>query len=376
MNVLVSAGEASGEIHASAVVSMLAARHPEWRFFGCAGPKLRAAGVRPVMDAEKLHVVGLAEVVTHIPGIWLEYRKLLAAVDREKPDLAVLTDSPDFNLRVARQLARRGVPVVYLVAPQAWAWRAGRVKAMRRDLRKLLCIFPFEEAWFRQRGVDAVYVGHPLAHLIQATETREEFRARHGLCPAQPLVAVLPGSRPGVIARHAPAVTEAIARLEEQGAQCVIGLPSENTRRIFVNQTRAASIQQVVGETWNLLNAADVALSASGTVTMEAALLGTPMVTFYRVNAASWLAGKLLVKTPFYTMVNLIAEKKIVPELMQDDATGENLAREVSVLLNDGGRRQAMRDELNEVARRLRTGHDPMEKSALIVEDILGIRNA
>jgi lipid-A-disaccharide synthase len=266
--------------------------------------------------------------------------------------------------------------VVYLVAPQAWAWRAGRVTAMRRDLRKLLCIFPFEEQWFRQRGVDATYVGHPLAHLIQPTATRDAFRARHGLCPAQPLVAVLPGSRPGVIARHAPAVTEAIARLEEQGAQCVIGLPSENTRRIFVNQTRSASIQEVVGETWNLLQAADVALSASGTVTMEAALLGTPMVTFYRVNSASWLAGKLLVRTPFYTMVNLIAEKKIVPELMQNEATGENLAREVSVLLNDAPRREAMRDALNEVARRLRTSHDPMEKSALIVEEILGIQNA
>src|SRR5438876_5035604 len=163
---LVSAGEASGELYASLVVAELANRMPGTEFFGCTGPRLRSAGVRTVVDAASLAVVGLVEVVGHIPRIYGEYRKLLRAAGETRPDLAILTDSPDFHLRVARQLHRQGVPVVYLVAPQAWAWRKGRVKQMRRDIGRLLCIFPFEEELFRGEGIHATYIGHPLAGLV------------------------------------------------------------------------------------------------------------------------------------------------------------------------------------------------------------------
>src|SRR5436309_1615117 len=181
--ILVSAGEASGDLYASLVVEELRRILPDVEFFGCTGPRLRAAGVRTVVDAASLAVVGLVEVLAHIPRIYGEYRKLLAEAARHECDLAILTDSPDFHLRVARRLHAQGVPVVYLVAPQAWAWRKGRVEEMRRTIRKLLCIFPFEEEFFRREGVDAVYIGHPLAGLVRPAMSKEVFFRKHALDP-------------------------------------------------------------------------------------------------------------------------------------------------------------------------------------------------
>src|ERR1035441_9329870 len=211
--ILVSAGEASGDLYASLLVEELRRRMPGTDFFGCTGPRLRAAGVRTVVDAASLAVVGLIEVIHHIPRIYGEYRKLLAAAARERPDLAILTDSPDFHLRVARQLHRRDIPVVYLVAPQAWAWRKGRVRQMRRNLRQLLCIFPFEEAFFQSHGVNATYIGHPLAGLARASMTRDEFFRKHRLAAERPLITILPGSRRGESARHLPALLDAVERI-------------------------------------------------------------------------------------------------------------------------------------------------------------------
>ncbi len=373
--VLISAGEPSGDLYAAALVQALRRRHPDLEFFGCAQPRMLAAGVRPVMDAAKLHVVGVFEVITHIPGIWAEYKKLLRAAEAERPALAILTDSPDFHLRVARQLARRRIPVVYLVAPQAWAWRAGRTRQMARDLRRLLCIFPFEEPWFRARGVPTDYIGHPLARQVKPATTREEFRREFGIPEGHQLVALLPGSRPGEIRRHLPILFDAVRELANRPISFVLGAVRGADERIFVNQMASASIQGTVrvieGRTWDLLAAADLALAASGTVTVEAALLNTPMVTFYRVNSSSWVLGKLLVRTPYFTMANLIAERKLVPELMQNEATGPRLAEEAARLLDSPPQLAAMRASLAEVAERLKTGHDPIERAADIVSGML-----
>jgi lipid-A-disaccharide synthase len=172
--ILISAGEASGDLYASALVEELRRRHPSLEFFGCAGPRMQRAGVHPVVDSHSLAVVGLVEVVTHIPRIYREYRKLLRAARAARPELAILTDSPDFNLRVARQLKKLGIPVVYLVAPQVWAWRKGRLPVMRRTIDRLLCIFPFEPDFFANHNIDAIYIGHPLTRLIPHTSSREE----------------------------------------------------------------------------------------------------------------------------------------------------------------------------------------------------------
>src|SRR5947209_5977595 len=210
--ILVSAGEASGDLYASLVVGELAKVLPETEFFGCTGPLLRQAGVRTVVDSASLAVVGLLEVVSHIPRIYGEYRKLLAAVGESKPDLAVLTDSPDFHLRLARRLKAAGVPVVYLVAPQVWAWRKGRLPLMRRVLDRLLCIFPFEEQFFCSHGVNATYIGHPLAGLVRPALPKADFFRKHRLPVQRPLVTVLPGSRRGEAARHLPPLLDAVDR--------------------------------------------------------------------------------------------------------------------------------------------------------------------
>jgi lipid-A-disaccharide synthase len=369
VDILVSAGEASGDLYASALVNALRARTAA-TFFGTTGPRMRAAGVETVVDAASLNVVGLVEVVRHIPRIHGEFRKLLAAAERRKPDLAILTDSPDFHLRLAPKLRRMGVPVVYLVAPQAWAWRKGRIPAMRRDLTHLLCIFPFEEAFFRGHGVPATYIGHPLPRIVQPVSTRADFLSRHGLPSDKPLVTLLPGSRPGEIARHLRILPDT-ARLVGGLASFVLATPGGLRQRLgggfFDDSIGSAPIRHVEGETWDAIAHADLALAASGTVTIEAAVLGTPMVAFYKVSGWSWWMGRYFVNVPFFSMVNLVAERRVVPELIQADCTAERLAAEASRLLADHEARERMRRELAEVRARLATDRDPMELAADIV---------
>jgi lipid-A-disaccharide synthase len=371
--ILVSAGEASGDLYASLVVEQLRGLLPGADFFGCTGPRLRAAGVRTVVDAASLAVVGLIEVVEHIPRIYGEYQKLLASAAAEKPDLAILTDSPDFHLRVAKKLHRQGIPVIYLIAPQAWAWRKGRVKSMRRDLRRLLCIFPFEEDFFNRAGVPATYIGHPLAGLVKPALTRAEFFRKHELDPSRPLIAVLPGSRRGESARHLPALCDAARRLSREHALNFVLPASATTGAGFFRERLGESpIRVIEGESWDAMAHAEVALAASGTVTVEAALLGTPMVTYYKVTPVSWLAGKFLVDVPFYSMVNLIAGRAVVPELMQDQMTGERIASEATRLLTQERARIEMKAGLADVKARLTQGGLPAaNRAAAIVQEIL-----
>jgi lipid-A-disaccharide synthase len=371
--ILVSAGEASGDLYAALVVEELRRSLPDAEFFGCTGPRLRAAGVRTVVDAASLAVVGLVEVAAHIPRIYGEYRKLLTAARQERPDLAILTDSPDFHLRVARRLHRMGVPVIYLVAPQAWAWRKGRLPAMRRTLTRLLCIFPFEEEFFTRAGVKTTYIGHPLAGLVAPSLTREEFFRKHRLAASRPLVTVLPGSRRGEAARHLPALLDAADRLYREHAVNLVLPASVTTGAGFFRERLGQSpILAIEGESWDAMAHADLALAASGTVTVEAALLGTPMVTFYKVTPMSWMAGKFLVNVPFYSMVNLIAGRALVPELMQEQMTGERLAAEAHRLLTDGGARMEMKAGLAAVKDKLtQTGLPAPRRAAAVIEEIL-----
>jgi lipid-A-disaccharide synthase len=367
--ILVSAGEASGDLYAALVVEELRRLEPNAEFFGGTGPRLRAAGVRTVVDAASLAVVGLFEVVHHIPRIYGEYRKLVAAAEKERPDLAILTDSPDFHLRVARKLHRQGVPVVYLVAPQAWAWRKGRLREMRRTLKHLLCIFPFEEEFFRREGVPATYIGHPLAGLVRPALTRGEFFKKHRLPAGRRIVVVLPGSRRGEAARHLPALAEAADRLYREHAVNILLPASVTTGADFFRERLGNSpIRVIEGESWDAMAYADLALAASGTVTVEAALLGTPMVTFYKVAPVSWMAGKFLVNVPFYSMVNLIAGRSVVPELMQGQMSGESLAREANRLLSNQAAREEMKAGLAAVREKLSQGGlaAPARAAALI----------
>ena len=332
---------------------------------------MQAAGVRAIVDARSIAVVGLVEILPHVFRVWRRFQTLKRALIAERPDVALLTDSPDFHLRLAKRLRRQGVPVVYLVAPQAWAWRQGRVRTMRAAIDRLLCIFPFEEAFFCERGVPATYIGHPLASIVRPTMTRDQFCAKFNLRRDQRIVVLLPGSRHGEVERHMPVLMDAAALITARSeVTFVLALPPgfgiEKAK--FRERIRRSSIQVTEGFTWDALAHAEVALAASGTVTVEAALLGAPMVAFYRVNALSWILGRWLVKAPFLSMVNLIAGRRVVPELIQGDMTAERIAGEAIRLLTDAEARAAMRADLAEVAQKLASGRNPMDRAAEEIE--------
>jgi lipid-A-disaccharide synthase len=350
MQVLLSAGEASGETYGAQLVAALKKRDPALDCFGVGGERMRAAGFRIVVDARDVAVVGLAEVVTHLPRIWREFRRLLRAIDARKPDAAVLIDFPDWNLRLARELHRRGIPVVYYVSPQLWAWRPERIEQIKRYVRKMLVIFPFEEAWYRERGVDAEYVGHPLADLPKP--------AVPPLRSPQVPLALLPGSRRKEVAANLPTLLHAARKL---GSDYQFFLPVAST----INSKRVVDlIHRTLGEDpgINLKLESDARLAlamsraavvASGTATVEAALIGTPFVMVYRVSPLTWRLGRRLVKVPHFAMPNLIAGHEIVPELVQDAFTPENVVTRLSEIIPEGPARQRMVAGLEQVRAKL-----------------------
>jgi lipid-A-disaccharide synthase len=360
LRVMLVAGEESGDAHAAALVVALRERAPRTRFefFGAAGARMREAGVEPVVRDEDLAITGLLEIGRALPRFVAAYRALKRAARERRPDAVILVDWPDFNLPLARALRRRGFKVIYYISPQLWAWRAHRVRQVRRDVDLMLTILPFEAAWYARRGyARAEFVGHPLAGEVAAGETREEFCARHGLDPARPVVALLPGSRRKEFERHLPLMLDAAARLAHarEGAQFVVALAS---RRTFAEAERVigespggsdlrAARQLLVtrDEARAALAAADAAAVCSGTATLEAALLGTPLVVVYKESALNWHTLGRLISVEHYGLVNLIAGERLAPELIQHDFTGERLALELDALL-DPARNASVRQSL------------------------------
>ena len=365
MNILVSAGEASGDRYAAGVVSALKRTLPRARFFGCGGPRMREAGLQAVIRTEDLAVVGLFEVLRHVPRIHGLFRRLVAVASKTRPDLAILTDAPDFHLRLAARLRRMGVPVVYYVAPQVWAWRSWRIGRIRNLVDQLLVIFPFEERYFAQRGVEASFVGHPLSDLARVRTTRDEFFQLHSLDPSKELVALLPGSRQGESLRHLPALEDATARLEAEGVrQFVLAASATTGKEFFQAHWRGPDIRILEGQPQDCMGHADVALVASGSATVETAILGTPMVTFYKLAWPSYQLARLLVDAPFYSMVNLLAGKPVIAECMQTECKGTKLASEALRLLRKETERCQMIEELAQVRAMLRTKVPAAEQAA------------
>lgn len=330
---------------------------PALKFFGVGGEKMRAAGCETILDAGELSVVGITEILSHLPKIWGLFHQLIAEADRRKPDLAVVIDSPAFNWRVAREMKKRGVPVVYYVCPQFWAWRQGRVRLLREYVDKALVIFPFEEKFYRDRGVKAQFVGHPLAELPRPAISRHDYAQRHGLDIAKPWVTLMPGSRMKEARMNLPEMLRAAALLGD-GYEFLLplapALHQQFMRKLMAESNRLAADKiHLVSEALPALAHSRAGIIASGTATVEAAMMRTPFVMVYRVSPATYLLGRWTVKVPHFAMVNLISGCEVVPELVQADYTAENVIAELNKIIPDGAERARMLQALNQVRIRL-----------------------
>ena len=351
---LLSAGEASGDMYAARLAAALKQRL-DVEIFGMGGPQMRAAGVEIVTDYSEVAVVGITEIVKHLPSLLRAMDRLVLAAEKRRPALAILTDFPGFHLRLARKLKPRGIRNVYYICPQFWAWRPWRANLVRRRFAMALCIFPFEEKFFSDAGVPTKFIGHPLVGAVQATKDRKQFCEELGLDASRSIVTLLPGSRSGELAHHLPVLREACAQIDGRvPAQFVIAAArAQDVEQLKAGWPTGLVVRAVEGETYNALAAANAAIVSSGTATVETALLNVPMVVIYRVSTLTAARARPLVRTPYFAMVNLIAEKKVVPELVQGDFTPERLTQETLQLLQEPNAREAQRRGLEEVRKRL-----------------------
>jgi lipid-A-disaccharide synthase len=351
---LISAGEASGDMYAARLATALRQR-VNVQLFGMGGPQMRAAGVDIITDYSEVSVVGITEILKHLPSLLAAMDRLVTEAEKRKPALAILTDFPGFHLRLARKLKPRGIRNVYYICPQFWAWRPWRVNLVRRRFAKALCIFPFEQKFFSDARVPTTFIGHPLVGAVQATKDRREFCAGQNLDPSKNVVAILPGSRSAELAHHLPVLREAAGMIHGRvPTQFIIAAAhAEDIPALQQGWPPTAPVRVVSGETYNALAAANAAIVSSGTATVETALLDVPMVVVYRVSPLTATLAKPLVRTPYFAMVNLIAEKRVVPELVQDNFTPEKVASETLQLLQEPNARDAQRRALEEVRRRL-----------------------
>jgi lipid-A-disaccharide synthase len=351
---LLSAGETSGDMYAGRLATALRQR-ADVSLFGMGGPQMRPAGVEIIADQSEVSVVGITEILSHLPSLVRAMRRLVSEAERRKPAFAILTDFPGFHLRLARKLKGRGIRNIYFICPQFWAWRPWRVRLVRRRFAQALCIFPFEEKFFAAAGVPVKFIGHPLVDAVHASQDRATFCAQHGLNPQHPVVTVLPGSRAAELAQHLPVLRDACARIHQQSsAQIVLAAaPHADLAKLREGWPPNLPVRVLVGQTYDALAAADAAIVSSGTATIEAALLDVPMIVVYRVTPLTALLAKPLVRTQFFSMVNLIAGEQVVPELIQSNFTADRVAQETLRLLNDQAARATLRAGLAEVRRRL-----------------------
>jgi lipid-A-disaccharide synthase len=373
--ILISAGEASSDMYAARLAALLREQTGA-ELFGMGGPRMAAAGVELIADYHEVAVVGITEVLHKIPAVVGVQNRLAREAVKRRAGLAILVDSPGTHLGVARRLKTAGIPVGYFIGPQIWAWRPGRVRVVKRLVTRMVVIFPFEETIYRDAGVPVDFVGHPLVDVVRPTMNREEFAAAHGLDAAKPIITLLPGSRRNEIAQNYPRILEAcelLARAMEKtgGVQFVHAAAPGLGNEMLARYTRpGVALQRVEGDTYNALAAADCAIVASGTATVEAALLGTPMVVIYRVAPVTAAILRRMIRTPFIAMVNLIAGKRAVPELIQEDFTPSAVEAEVRQLLVSVDARDEMKANLSMVRAQLGIG-GAIERAAVIFARML-----
>jgi lipid-A-disaccharide synthase len=360
--IFISAGEASGEAYGALLIDelrrQLAARGRQDEFWGMGGPRMVAAGLDSVVRAEDMAVMGITEVVRHLPRIYREFRRLKQAIRDRRPAVAVLIDFPDIHFRLAEELHALGIPVIFFVSPQLWAWKKHRIKLVQKYIDRMLVIFPFEEPFYRERGVDAEFVGHPLAELSLPAISREDFAAANQLDPSKTWIGLLPGSRAKEIRDNLPTMLDAARLLRTNISNLEFIVPLAPT----LTPEQESDVRVSEEEIWRshqdyvfpsfvrdaraTLHHARASIVASGTATVEAALIGNPFVVVYRVSPLTYAIAKRVVNVPHVAMVNLIAQKRVIPELIQNEFTASNIVSALLPLLPDGPPRQSMMKEL------------------------------
>jgi lipid-A-disaccharide synthase len=364
-SLLVVAGEASADAHGARVIDRLKQQLSGVECFGLGRERLEAAGLSAVADSDVLRVVGISEALRGLSKIRRVFRRVMEEVERRRPSAALLIDLPDFNLRLAKKLKKRGVPVAYYIAPQAWAWRKGRVRQLRRRVQKLCVVFPFEAEFFNNYGVPAEFVGHPL--------TEEQLPQKQ---PRPDRVAIVPGSRPREIERLLPALAGAARILKDENPDLEFVLPLaagiDKSRVVELLHAAGVEAELVPGGALAAVPGCRLALAASGTATLECALVSVPMVVVYRVSRTTYLLVRPIYRLPYVCIVNILAGRRLVPELLQGRANAESIAQAAQPLLQDGPERNKMLTGLREVAQSLKSSRRPSERVAAVLAGLLG----
>ncbi len=335
--IMIVAGEASGDAHAALLVRAMRERAPALSFYGVGGDKMRAAGVETRVDAHDLSIMGFTEAALGLRRVWGHYKKLSADfISANPPDMVILVDFPEFNLVMAKAAKKAGIPVFYYVSPQVWAWRQGRVRKIADRVTRMVVLFPFERDLYGEFGLDVHFVGHPLAEDVRADRGRAETLALHGLPDDRRLVTLLPGSRAKELEANFPVMLEAAARLRGEAAFAVARAPGLAPGLVerYVARVPQANVAIVDADTYNLVSASDAVAVTSGTATVECALIGVPMVVLYRMSRTTYLLAKLLVKSPFIAMPNIVLGREVVPELVQSEANADNVVVQIQRLLD------------------------------------------
>jgi lipid-A-disaccharide synthase len=357
ISIFLSAGEASGDLHGSYLVRALRAAAPKLTIAGVGGERLHRAGARVLVDNREIAVVGLTEVARHLKAIYRAWRRLCGYLEKERPALTILIDFPDFNLLLARKAKKLGSKIFYYISPQVWAWRSGRVRTLRRLVDRMAVILPFEQDFYAARGMQVHFVGHPLLEVLASAPTREEACSRYPSARHGAVVGLLPGSRANEIRTLLPLLLETAARLNQELPGLTFLLPVAHTLSADAITAQADAwnlpLRVVSGDTHGVIRACDVLLTASGTVTLEAAILGTPMIIVYRVSRFTSQVGRQLIRVRHVGLPNLIAGRTIVPELLQEDARVDCLADAALALLQQPALRERQRQELAAVRSRL-----------------------
>lgn len=381
--IMIVAGEASGDAHAAKLVRALREIAPDtkFEFFGATSHKLREAGVEQIVNADDFSVVGLPEIGKALPMFWRDFQKLKKAVEEKKPDAVILVDFPDFNLKLAKSLKKQGAKIIYYISPQLWAWRKYRVKTIKKYVDLVLTILPFEKDWYRKQGINHVeYVGNPTVREVHSDLTKEEFCAKNDLNPAKPIISLLAGSRHKEIARILPVLLETAALMAEKNGEIQFIIALASTRKLSEVETAIADAKRkglrlpetlinAQNETYEALNASDAAAVTSGTATLETAIIGTPMAIVYKTSPLNYKLLRPLISVEHFGLINLIAEERLVKELIQDEFTAETLAEELFHLLEAETNRKT-RERLSETADKLGHGGASVRAAEAILREL------